>query len=73
MKNRQTYGDSLASVTFVFLVYQKNLPVQKYVQHKCQEFMMATSLEASDETWGKHFEQLKEELVKKENFQIIQE
>lgn len=58
---------------FEFLVYQKNLPVQKYVQHKRQEFMMTTSLEASDETWGKHFEQLKEELVKKENFQIIQE
>ena len=39
---------------FEFLVYQKNLPIQKYVQHKCQEFMLTTSLEASDEAWRQH-------------------
>ncbi len=30
---------------FEFLVYQKNLPIQKYVQHKCQEFMLTWKLQ----------------------------
>ena len=53
---------------FEFSVYQKNLPIQRYV-HDLEESFMQSSVEENE--WDQYFEQMKENLVLKENYQII--
>lgn len=55
---------------FEFSVYQKNLPIQKYV-HDLEESFMQSSM--GEKEWDQYFEEMKEELVLKENYQIINE
>ena len=53
---------------FEFSVYQKNLPIQRYV-HDLEESFMQSSVKENE--WDQYFEQMKENLVLKENYQII--
>lgn len=50
-------------------VYEKNLPIQNYV--KCLENNYNEASTKPADTWSDYFQQLKDDLVKKENFQII--
>ncbi|MBR1692665.1 MAG: hypothetical protein IJ711_07810 [Lachnospiraceae bacterium] len=61
---------------YEFSVYQKNLPIQNYVHDIEQTFMQrsASSKKASNEIeseWQQYFEQLKTDLINKENYQIV--
>lgn len=53
---------------FEFSVYQKNLPIQRYV-HDLEESFMQSSIKENE--WDQYFEQMKENLVLKESYQII--
>lgn len=55
---------------FEFIIYQKQLPIQNYVHDLELQFMQENdgSFEENDKAWREHFEQIKTELVEKENF-----
>lgn len=61
---------------YEFLIYQKNLPIQNYVRDMEQMFMRQRTFSDNDsntieQEWQLYFEQIKEELVKNENYQVI--
>lgn len=55
---------------FEFTVYQKNLPIQNYVHDLKLKFMQENGnySEEGSKAWGERFDQIKAELVEKENF-----
>jgi hypothetical protein len=55
---------------FEYTVYQKNLPIQKYVASLEQEYYKENTT-SSDTDWANYFEKLKAQLVADENFQYI--
>lgn len=62
---------------FEFTVYQKNLPIQNYVHDMEQQFVQENSYsggssESYDEAWQEYFARVKETLVEKENFKIVE-
>lgn len=61
---------------YEFTVYQKDLPIQKYVAGKRDVFMDTAerdnkSFNQAEEVWENYFETLKKELVEKENFKEL--
>lgn len=61
---------------FEFDVYQKNLPIQRYVHDLEQTFMQASAnsdeqFVVKENEWEQYFEELKEELMLKEEYQIV--
>lgn len=61
---------------FEFSVYQKNLPIQRYVHDLEQAFMQSSgdsdkSFATKESEWDQYFEQLKEELVLEEEYQVV--
>ena len=61
---------------FEYKVYTVDLPIQKYVSAKEKEFFMnnpeAMNADVPYNEWTKAFEELKNELVEKQNFQVVQ-
>lgn len=61
---------------FEFAVYQKNLPIQRYVHDLEQTFMQASvysdeQFVVKENEWEQYFEEMKEELMLKEEYQIV--
>lgn len=61
---------------YEFTVYQKSLPIQKYVKAMEQDFANLTGVDihSSDgnERWRENFEDLKRKLVEAENFSLVE-
>lgn len=60
---------------YEFTVYQKQLPIQNYVAFLNEEFNNKESSDSSEKdsqtNWKNYFDTLREELVEKENFQVV--
>lgn len=61
---------------YEFYVYQKNLPIEKYVKGKRDVFMQTAerdnkTADAAEEAWQSFFENLKEKLVEEENYKVL--
>ena len=60
---------------FEFEVYKIDLPIQKYVSAKEQEFYKnnpeASETDIPYNSWHDAFEELKEELASEQNFQVL--
>lgn len=57
---------------YEFTVYQKQLPIQNYVSALNDEYnekAVDSSSEEAQEEWDTYFENLKDKLVKEQNFQ----
>lgn len=54
---------------FEYLVYEKNIPIEKYRKELEKEYKKSQT--HKKESWDEYFQQVKDDLVKKENFQII--
>jgi len=55
---------------FEYTVYQKDLPIQKYVASLEQEYFKGNTT-SSDADWVNYFEKLKTQLAEDENFQYV--
>ena len=61
---------------YEFMVYQKNLPIQNYVYDLEQAFNQVSvysdeTTDGDDSGWQQYFEQIKEDLVSDEGYQIV--
>ncbi len=61
---------------YEYEVYTVDLPIQNYVSAKEKEFFMnnpeVMNADIPYNEWTKAFEELKDELVEKQNFQVVQ-
>lgn len=55
---------------YEFFVYEKNLPIEKYVQDKMADYREISRQETM-EGWETYYSRLKEELVEKENYKKL--
>lgn len=65
----QQFPSEEAYWEYEFSVYQKNLPIEKYVQDLMSDYMKIS--EHNIEGWEDYYSQWKEELIKKENYKKI--
>lgn len=73
----QAYGSEDEYWEYMFQVYQKDLPIQKYVADLEQKYAKKMNLDREstefNEFWDTEFETIKSDLVKVENYQELKE